>query len=131
MLLAGVPLGGLFDSDWDVVVSFLLFFPTTRQLLGNKHICASSSIYYYISILHYLTISSRLRPFDAHFSLDQSPRPSQAPPSCPRHNPSSQPRSGLAVSLPQRPIAFEVIPIYHGTNDRSRQRIFPLCTHHT
>lgn len=26
MLLAGVPLGGLFDSDWDVVVSFFCFF---------------------------------------------------------------------------------------------------------
>lgn len=98
MLPAGVPLGGLFDSYWDVVVSFFAFFPTTRQLLGNKHKCASSSIYYYISILHYLTISSRLRPLDAHFSLDQSPPPSYAPPSCPRHNPTSCPRSGDQAS---------------------------------
>lgn len=87
MLLAGVPLGGLFDSYWDVVVSFFCFSPHP-PLLGNKHICASSSIYYYISILHYPNLTTA--PSDTHFSLDyRSPRPSHASPSCQRHDPTS------------------------------------------
>lgn len=50
---------GIFDSffgtSWCL---FLLFFSLHPPLLGNKHICASSSsIYYYISTLHYLTLA--------------------------------------------------------------------------
>lgn len=54
-ITCGVSLGRSFRFFWDVVVSFCFFSHPHPPLLGNKHICASSSIYYYISILHYLS----------------------------------------------------------------------------
>lgn len=118
-ITCGVSLERAFRFSWDVVVSFLLLFSHHNPpLLGNKHMCASSSIYYYISILP-LSHHSRSRPLTptslpgskVHHPQLRARSPTPAP--RPRG-----PRSGLAVPLPQRPIAFEVIPIHHATNDR-------------
>lgn len=129
-------MGGLFRFFfWDVVVSSFCFFPP--PLLGNKHICASSSsIYYYISTLHYLTLAAA--PIDAHtwkylyyFPNQKSPFTTRLTPPIAHAMRHSEARSRLAVSLPQCPIPFEVIPIHHQMNHSSGQRIFLLRIRHT
>lgn len=61
-----------------------------------------------------------IAPSDAHFLPGSKVHHSATLPIAHAHpTPTpSRPRSGLAVPLPQRPIAFEVIPIHHATNDR-------------
>lgn len=59
MLLAGVPLGGLFDSYWDVVVSFFAFPPTRHCWEINTYARAHLSIITYPS---YIIPTLRLRP---------------------------------------------------------------------
>lgn len=82
----------------------------------------------HIHAYHLCRPRTTARHFDTHFSLGSEViihLPNHAPrlPTSPSP-PHPETRSGLAVSLPQRSIPFEVEPIYHATSHGRRQRIF-------
>lgn len=83
---------------WSLIFSILgmlwclcFFFPPYPPPLGNKHICASSSIYYYISTLNIYLALTTARRFDTHTSLSIGSESTTHPPSHASRMPTSPP----------------------------------------
>lgn len=123
-------------------VSFCFFSPSIRH-------CWEINTYaraHHLSIITYppcITSPSRLHQFDAQSGFDahigsiftasriERPTPPLAyDPPIAHAARNFEARSRLAVSLPQRPVPFEVVPNYHQMNHGSGQRIFLPSARH-
>lgn len=127
-IACGVSLGaGMFDSLLGCRGVSFAFSPSSTRHCWEINTYARAHLSIITTYRSYIILPSRfgcaiLTPTSSPWI--NNPPYSHAP-GCPRRAP-SEARSCLVVPLPQRPIPFEVVPIYYATNHGRRQRICPF-----